>query len=101
MIVMHALDSDKANSNDLAGLVRRKIAADTATGMQMNDLDPSEETAKDEYMWLYDTMKTLIVKILENDPSLRSGMSEQLLKDVNALMEEYGINREQAALQSA
>lgn len=46
-------------------------------------------------MWLRDTMRQLILAVLNNDPKVNAAIRESLMKDISTLMEEWAINQSQ------
>ncbi|KAJ8061184.1 hypothetical protein OCU04_010257 [Sclerotinia nivalis] len=62
-------------------------------GSSIADIEPGgNEDSK--YNWLYDSMKDLIVKIINDDPSISSDVKQGILKDINEFEEQNNLNHE-------
>jgi hypothetical protein len=75
-----------------ANVISRAIAV--ASTSPYIGLDPNSPDIHD---WLTDSMKTLIIQILDKDPSVDPGVQASLLSDLQQLETEEGIDQGQSA----
>ncbi|CAD6446573.1 7630552f-96ab-41cf-8523-f973691513a3 [Sclerotinia trifoliorum] len=62
-------------------------------GASIADIEPGgDEDAK--YNWLYDSMKDLIVAIINDDPSISSDVKEGIMEDINDFEKQNNLNQE-------
>lgn len=88
--ILDALSSSADWSQELFKIFMTYVLQE---GASIADIEPGGNE-DEKYQWLYDSMKDLIMAVLNDDPSISDDVKQGILEDINDFEEQNNLNQE-------